>query len=266
VKIPSLTAFALAWLVLVPTASLAQQECSDLAVSVATTPAPSAVPDALQAASNVLATMPEKADLVLLGDSLLELWRERIYEDFPGVALWNYSVGGDRVQQLLWRLDKPQLQNITTDKVLILIGTNNLFDRGTAGCSVFAGVQLAIAKARALWPAADIFILTVPPRGGEFHSADPIRLELNRLIMQRAATDPKIHPIQIDDNRFTCGIYDDRARAPAPLDRCLAPNQSICENYMPDDTHFSRQGYLTLRSMLAEYSLATFGHDVFAGN
>ncbi len=69
-------------------------------------------------------------DVVFFGDSLTDYWRDR------GRASWdryfaplrsaNFGISGDRTQQVLWRIDRGELQGIAPQVVVLLIGTNNL--------------------------------------------------------------------------------------------------------------------------------------------
>src|SRR5205807_777687 len=65
-------------------------------------------------------------DILLLGDSIMEGWRNPTAKPgfFPAKAA-NFGLGGDQTQHLLWRLQNGELDGIQPRVVVVLIGTNN---------------------------------------------------------------------------------------------------------------------------------------------
>lgn len=239
-------------------------DCNPIAITVATTPVPPGPPAWYSRSLDLAKNIPAQADLVFLGDSLLAGWGDKPAQEFPNSNIWNFSVVGDRTQQVLWRLKQAQLGKLSPRSVLIWIGTNNLSDSGSTACSTFKGIQEIVRRTRTTWPKADIFVLTIAPRGDNFRSLDEQRVALNKMILEDLAKQKRVFPIAIDDNAFTCGYYGNQAALPDAQARCMQPKTSVCQNYQPDYLHLSRQGYVTLRSMLNDYSIAKFGLDRFA--
>ncbi len=75
-------------------------------------------------------------DLLLIGDSLAEGWDN---SSLPALKLVNLGVGGDKVQNVLWRLDSADWSTMRPSTVLIMLGTNNLAD--DPPCAVVAGLK-----------------------------------------------------------------------------------------------------------------------------
>lgn len=242
------------------------QECDPLATVIATEAQPTQVPALLKLSMKRLTERPEDPEIVLVGDSLLANWSKDQGDDFPQKVVWNFAVGGDRTQQVLWRLSQPGMPKISPKSVVILAGTNNLGDVGTPACAIVEGIRGIVGKTKALWPSARIFVLTIPPRGKDFKSFDAERIAINREIEAMSSDAKGIYAVQIPDGSFTCGMYDNPSALPSDQDRCLAPTAVICSNYLPDSLHFTRNGYLSLKDLLASYSLAKFGHNIFSGS
>src|ERR1700683_5522093 len=74
-----------------------------------------------------------KIGVLFLGDSITELWNTtgrdvwaRFYFNlYPA----NFGISGDQTQNVLWRIENGELDNINPKVVVLLIGTNNIGDR-----------------------------------------------------------------------------------------------------------------------------------------
>ena len=79
-------------------------------------------------------------DLLLIGDSLTDMWGgeghdpkisrgQKVYEkELLPLKAANFGVNGDKTQNVLWRLQNGELDGIKPKVVMLLIGTNNVFD------------------------------------------------------------------------------------------------------------------------------------------
>jgi lysophospholipase L1-like esterase len=134
----------------------------------------------------------EKADLMLLGDSISQRWpQESLEEAFPDLRVLNLGVRGDRIDDLLFRLG-----GLTTEtdsgavgltnwakqspkRVVILIGTNDL--RAREPCEIFSGVLQVTEQVRSIYPSAAIEVMSLLPRGGDgkTHEASLARINEN---------------------------------------------------------------------------------------
>src|ERR1044072_1683620 len=82
-------------------------------------------------------------DVYFEGDSITRRWgtSDDQYKEF--LANWrqnffgwnaaNFGWGGDTIQNILWRLGNGELDNINTQIILVLAGTNNVGDRSAQG-------------------------------------------------------------------------------------------------------------------------------------
>jgi N-acetylglucosamine-6-sulfatase len=107
-------------------------------------------------------------DLLFLGDSITDWWRSR------GLAIWdrtwaplkaaNFGIAGERVEQVLWRVQNGELDGYKARAVVLMIGTNNL--RGTPDNQEIAdGIAFLCAEIQKRQPAAKILLLGIFPRG-----------------------------------------------------------------------------------------------------
>lgn len=215
--------------------------CDPLAVAIAATPAP---PQTLRQYANGLRLMgavPGSADIVLLGDSLLEQWPEAAAQDsFRGDSVFNFAAGGDRTQHVLWRLTAPGLRSLSPKLVVIMIGTNNLGSADPA-CAVAAGILRIVDDVAALWPTADVLVFPVLPRGFLFSDYTDRIGEVDRLlnlgISQRPSTVRLVRPPDL----LTCGIRAARpAGTIAPDVKALLP---ACGYFSADWLHLRPAAY-----------------------
>lgn len=237
----------LAGLVLSSAAWAGEPACDPLALDLTLTPQRTLIYRSLQETLKVQAARPERADVVLIGDSLLSGWRRDLPAAFPATAVYDFAVGGDRVPNVLWRLDNTDLSGLRPSATALLIGTNDLA-AGTPACAVAAGIEAIVGRLRAMWPDTPVFVLTIPPRGQDFHALDGSRQAVNVAIRSLGSRFENVHPVTIDDDAFTCGRY----RSPLPAER------QSCDIYADDNLHFSTKGYTVLARILAD----ALGKDV----
>jgi lysophospholipase L1-like esterase len=237
----------LAGLMLTSAAWAAEPVCDPLALDLTLTPQRTLIYRSLQETLKVQAARPERADVVLIGDSLLAGWRTDLPAAFPATAVYDFAVGGDRVPNVLWRIDNTDLRGLRPSAAALLIGTNDLA-AGTPACAVAAGIEVIVGRLRAMWPQTPVFVLTIPPRGRDFHELDDGRSEVNAATLSLGSRFENVHPVAIDDDAFTCGRY----RSPLPAER------QSCDIYADDNLHFSTKGYTVLARILAD----AIGKDV----
>lgn len=231
--------------------------CDPLAIDLTVTPQRTLIYASLRETVQVQAARPDKADVVLIGDSLLAGWRSDLPSTFPATAIYDFAVGGDRVPTVLWRFENTDLSHLRPAAAVLLIGTNDL-GAGTPSCAVAAGIEAIVEKLRTLWPETQVLVLTIPPRGPDFHVIDDRRLEVNKAIVALGSRSDRVQAVPIDDNAFTCGQY-----AAAPLTTGTEARRLSCANYADDNLHFSTEGYVQLGRILKDAGAKSLGWDVF---
>jgi len=234
-----------------------EASCDPLAIDLTVTPQRTLIYASLKETLKVQAARPERADVVLIGDSLFAGWRTDLPAAFPSTSIYDFAVGGDRVPSVLWRLENTDLSPLRPSAVALLIGTNDLA-AGTPACAVATGIETIVGRLHTLWPKTPVLVLTIPPRGADFHALDDRRLELNGAIATLGRRMPNVYAVTIDDDAFTCGQY----RKPRATDGDAATRLS-CANYADDNLHFSTAGYVALGRALQDAAEAALGKDVF---
>jgi lysophospholipase L1-like esterase len=114
-------------------------------------------------------------DLYFLGDSITRRWGALDYPDF--LAHWNASFrgwnagnfgwGGDRTENILWRLAEGELDGVDPKVIVLLAGTNNVGKDPADDAKVTdvtRGVQAILDACRKKAPAATIVLMAIFPR------------------------------------------------------------------------------------------------------
>jgi lysophospholipase L1-like esterase len=189
--------------------------CDSSEELLSTTPAPPTTAFLWQLYLKELQTEEVDADLLLLGDSLAQLWPST---SLSPLRIANLGVSGDRTQQVLWRLASPELVKFNPHKVLIVIGSNNLAMNG-APCAIVSGIKKIIERVKEIWPRTEISFLEIPPRR-DFGLKNDERIQINAAMRQSNG----FKTINIDD-AITCQWH------------------TPCGYYKEDEVHFTEIGY-----------------------
>ena len=189
-----------------------------------------------------------KVDLLFLGDSIMAWWNSGNGEGKGAIEIWdrhyaprhaaNFGIAGDRVQNLLWRIENGELEGIKPKVVAVLIGTNNVWADTPA--EVAEAIGTVVKRLRKKLPESKVLLLGIFPRGRRH---DAVR-ERNRAVNERLS--------RLDDGAFV--VYRDLGSI------FTEPDGSISSEIMPDALHLSRKGYRiwadamepTLQAMLSE--------------
>lgn len=180
-------------------------------------------------------------ELLFLGDSIMQGWNCRLMLSQPatpnegaGRSIWdklyvpkqaaNLSIGGDGIEQLLWRITTGgELEGLNPKVIILMIGTNNLGPK-TTDDQIARGVDQIIRILRQRLPAVRILLLGIFPRRKTPAAAVRDRIKnINQLL----------------------GKFDD-GKTVRFLDigpQLLNPDGSISSDVMPDYLHPSTTGY-----------------------
>ena len=164
------------------------------------------------------------AEIVFIGDSITEGWEgapEQWKMLIGSHSAINLGVGGDRTQHVLWRLEQAPLNAVNPKVVVVMIGTNNIYDDNCP--DILAGIHDVVNLIHKQCPNAEVLVLDIPPRGDLKDSARE-----------------KIAQINIG---LTLGMWPKHARFVRVGKQFLKPDGSIDPADMPDLLHFSQKGY-----------------------
>jgi beta-glucosidase len=169
-----------------------------------------------------------RVDLVFLGDSITQGWENEgkaawaeHFARYNAVAL---GFGGDRTENLLWRLQHGELDGMSPKGVVMMIGTNNTGERLEDPALTMAGIQRNLEEIRRRQPQAKVLLLALFPRGEK--PDDLMRrhnARINALLPQLA------------DGKQV--VFLDIGRA------LMNPDGTLSKDILPDWLHLSPAGY-----------------------
>ena len=110
----------------------------------------------------------EATDLVFIGDSITQGWEkdgaavfERNYKQYKALAL---GFGGDRTENVLWRLQHGEVDGIAPKVAVLMFGTNNTGHRREDPALIAAGIKRNLDELRKRLPDTKILLLAIFPR------------------------------------------------------------------------------------------------------
>ena len=170
----------------------------------------------------------ERTELVFIGDSITHHWEKEqpeLFKTFYGkYNALDLGYGGDRTENVLWRLQHGEIDGIDPKVAVLMIGTNNTGFRQEAPELIHAGIKRDIAEIRKRLPKAKILLLAIFPRGEK--PDDTLRV-LNEKVN---AMLPKLA-----DNKHVFFLNMNKA--------FLAPDGTLSKDIMPDLLHPNAEGY-----------------------
>ncbi|MGD8175576.1 GDSL-type esterase/lipase family protein [Marinimicrobium sp. ARAG 43.8] len=164
-------------------------------------------------------------DLLFIGDSITEGWPPALMEEYFGDYQWaNFGIGGDKTENLLWRLNNGAVGNLDPQAVSLLIGVNNLGLSQHSPDDVALGVQAVVETLLDAFPNARILVHGVFPyrESPDDPARDQVR-QINRQIANLAS----------EERVFYLNIGD----------QLVEEDGHISTDIMPDHLHLSEQGY-----------------------
>ena len=114
-------------------------------------------------------------DLVLLGDSIMHFWEWKHPASWKkltqGRTVLNLGYGGDRTQNVIWRVENGELDGYKAKNIVLMIGTNNNSSKDTNPANVAAAIEKIVALVRAKQPDAQLILHPIFPRGASANSS-----------------------------------------------------------------------------------------------
>lgn len=233
----------------------AQETCSPDAVEMVKAPIASHVLYGITNGRRLANNAPDNVDMIFIGDSILEGWNKFIEADFPNLSIWNFSVGSDRTQNVLWRFSILDKYPKNPKAIVLLIGTNN-FANWMPSCAINAGIDEIISNIDSRWPNSHLFIIDILPRGADFKQYEEERVAVNLHLENVATSSGKITHINLDSTSFTCNggipvgtVFNSYTGVSSKVLRC--------NNYKDDNVHLTEDGYSKLKQALKDGSYGT---------
>jgi beta-glucosidase len=170
----------------------------------------------------------ERTELVFIGDSITHHWEEQqpeLWKEFYGkYNALDLGYGGDRTENVLWRLQHGEIDGIAPKVAVLMIGTNNTGFRQEAPDLLYAGIKRDVEEIRKRLPHTKILLLAIFPRGEK--PDDNLRVineKVNTML-------PKLA-----DGKHVFFLNMNKA--------FLAPDGTLSKNIMPDLLHPNAEGY-----------------------
>jgi len=116
-----------------------------------------------------------RIDIYFEGDSITRRWGATDYpellanwnENFSGWNVANFGWGADKIQNILWRLENGELDEVNPKIIVLLAGTNNIGssdpreDPGVVAVDINGGLQAIVRTMRAKAPGAVIIVMGI---------------------------------------------------------------------------------------------------------
>ena len=154
-------------------------------------------------------------DVLLVGDSITMQWGAAWQKHFGRLKTVNIGIGGDKTQNVLWRLDHGGVEGLEPRAVVLLIGNNNMFFTPETGIEPAArGIKACADNLREKFPAAQLVVVKVFPAhapGNPFY--EDIRKVNAALDTLELDADPRTHVLDISgemvdaDGRLEPGLF-----------------------------------------------------------
>ncbi len=113
-------------------------------------------------------------DLYFEGDSITRRWgtSDAAYQadlanwtaNFFGWNAGDFGWGGDRVENILWRLEQGELDGVNPKVIVLLAGTNNLGTQPGNDTAIVQGLKAVVNLCRRKAPGATIIVTAIFPR------------------------------------------------------------------------------------------------------
>jgi lysophospholipase L1-like esterase len=187
----------------------------------------------------------EGAQIVFMGDSITQGWTEVAPEiwsqAFGHLKPLRLGIGGDRTQNLLWRVEQGELAGLNPRVLVLLIGINNV-NAGDRPEAIAHGIRTVLDRIQEKLPSTKILMLGLLPSGQG--ADDPLRSRIQE-------TNAKLANLQAPQV-----FYADIG------DHFLRDDASLNADLMPDFLHPGPAGYKVFASALQPHLSALFGADI----
>jgi lysophospholipase L1-like esterase len=201
----------------------------DFNFSVGKSPRPPYFADGVTRSTALLENIrPGSYDVVILGDSLAEAWPDYLWHPARTMILGN---GGDRIENVTWRLTERAHDVLKTECIIYVAGTNNLWS-GDDAKTTYATMKNSLRVVKDTWPSAVIVVLGIAPFGPPLEFINEGRINYNSYLKH----DRDIESIDVEG--------------------AFAGNEQF---YQDDHIHFSRSGYVALTSYVRDYISGLLG-------
>ena len=179
---------------------------------------------------------PGPCDVLLVGDSITQQWGSPLdkgflnaawLKAFPKAKTINLGIGGDKAQNVLWRLDHGGVDGLKPRAIVLMIGNNNMFFTPETGVAAAAqGVKACLDNLREKFPEANVVVAKILPcHAPKVRFYEDILLTNAEIDKLRLDADPKVKVLD---------LTKDFLNADGTIKPAL---------FTPDNIHLSLAGY-----------------------
>jgi beta-glucosidase len=175
-------------------------------------------------------------DVLLVGDSITQQWGGPLEKNgfnqswlayFQNLKAINIGIGGDKTQNVLWRLDHGGVDGIYPRCIVLMVGNNNMFFTAETGVAAVAhGVRACIANLREKFPSAELIVVKIlpccAPASRFYQDIALTNLEMDKLNLE---ADSKVRVLD---------LFEEFLEADGKIKTAL---------FKPDSIHLSLAGY-----------------------
>jgi len=146
---------------------------------------------------------------------------------FQKLKTINIGIGGDKTQNVLWRLDHGGVDGLKPRCIVLMIGNNNMFFSAETGVAAAAqGVKACLANLREKFPSAQMIVVKILP----------CHAPKNRFYEDILLTNAEIYKLALDSDPKVQVL--DLTKEFIEGDGNLKPAL-----FKPDGIHLSQDGY-----------------------
>ena len=181
-------------------------------------------------------------DVLLVGDSITIQWGESWKKHFPDRKAVNIGIGGDKTQNVLWRLDHGGVEGLEPKAIVLMIGNNNMFFTPETGIEPAArGIEMCVKNLRSKFAQAPIIVAKILPA----HAPG------NRFYEDIKQTNAALDSLKVESNPnvFVLDLWNDFTDAQGILKK---------ELFTADNIHLSPAGYAVYAEKLQPVLQACF--------
>jgi len=178
---------------------------------------------------NLLRTEQGPVDLLFLGDSITDRWSSSTAVWNRYFGKWNpanFGVGGDRTQNVLWRIQNGELDGISPKVIVLMIGTNNTHSNSPE--DIVTGIKAILQTIDEKQPEAMVLLLGIFPREPKMRDG-----KLNTMPMDK---------IKVINKRLPALAKEGKVRFLDISDAFLVDGK-VPKDVMPDGVHVNEKGY-----------------------
>jgi platelet-activating factor acetylhydrolase IB subunit beta/gamma len=184
-------------------------------------------------------------DVLLVGDSITIQWGDAWKKHFPNLKAINIGIGGDKTQNVLWRLDHGGVEGLQPKLILLMIGNNNMFFTPETGIeSVAKGIEMCMKNLCDRFPKIPIIVAKILPA----HEPN------NRFYEDIKKTNAALDPLNLESNPnvFVLDMWNDFTTADGKINK---------ELFTSDNIHLSPAGYAAYANLLHPLIHANFNGE-----